>query len=80
MDKDLADSQAERQGRIVIGVERCVAEKLPKSEPRNVQSFYKPTATVDFAKDVFKERHIRQAMMFVLSQPQTPKRHTKSSE
>ncbi len=66
VDKDIVDRQAERQGRILVGVERHVAEKLRKPVSINVQEFYKSTASLAFAKDVYKDRHIRQAVMFVL--------------
>lgn len=78
IDKDLANRQAEQQGRIIVDVERYVAEKLRKPETRDIQDYYKSTASVDFAKDVYKDRHIRHAVMFVLFESQISSCRTES--
>lgn len=66
MDQDLADSQAEKKGLIVVGVERALSKRLRKPRPYDLSRVYNPTASVNVAKEVYKDRHIRQSVMFVI--------------
>lgn len=69
VDKDLADSQAETQGRILVTVHRYKSKKLAQPKQPKMTNTYKAGASVDIAKDLYKDRHIRQSVTFVITLP-----------
>ncbi len=65
VDKDLADCQAESQGRIIVAVSRYLRKELKKPRPLvGIATWYKATTSINFAKEIYKDKHIRQSVMF----------------
>ncbi|KAG7008076.1 hypothetical protein G7Y79_00007g022010 [Physcia stellaris] len=62
IDKENAVEQAEKMGRIVVVVSRVRAKKLKRPKVKSL-NFYKPLASLAYAKDIVKDQHIRQAMV-----------------
>ena len=62
IDKDNAMEQAEKMGRIVVVLSRVRAKKLKRPKVNSL-TFYKPLASLAYAKDIVKDQHIRQAMV-----------------
>jgi len=67
VEEDRADRQAEKQGRILITVHRYKSKKLAHPKQPKMANTYKTGASVDIAKDLYKDRHIRQFVTFVIT-------------
>lgn len=67
IDQDLAEVQAETQGRVIVDVGRYQRKKLSRPKALNLTSRYKTPTSVNVAKDIYKDRHIRQSVMFFMT-------------
>lgn len=66
VDGSLADIQAETRGRIQVKVGRHLLKKLRTPTPPKLRNYNPTNGSTKVAKDVYKDRHIRHSVVFVI--------------